>query len=538
MHENSEYHRSNAARAAEFVVRRRRPQLDVARQAQTASQREVERNRAIISAIVDTVKLAAMQNIPTRGHRDDGRIDPSGAYPEANDGNFRMLLRFRIQSGDHALQKHLENAPGNALYTSKQVQNAILLDMASMTKGDIAQRVCRSEIWSLLADETTDCSNREQMALVVRYVDELQGQLVVREDPVGLVDVFATLRQAVGGAELRASGVNLAQVITAALADMKLDCATMVAQCYDGAACMASQRVGVAAQIREKSPLAHYFHCAVHALNLATSQLNQVDVIRNALGTLETVVAFLTDGAKRGELLRTVQCEKPGEGEQRKLVKLCQTRFVERHIAVERFWEQLPAVCLALELLAKWQDRRTSSQAANLLIAVTRSEFLIGLAVAQRLSGVLQPLATALQERGMDLVRCLDLIDAVISVIQDMRTSSDREFASVMKEAQSMAAGMNTELKKPRLPSRAAHRSTAGQDLTVEGYFRANVFIPAVDAVLANMRDRFGEHQRKAFLLSSVRHGPGWPYGPWAGPGTGLGWAANLRYTRALDGLG
>ncbi|KAF0298251.1 hypothetical protein FJT64_004368 [Amphibalanus amphitrite] len=35
-----------------------------------------------------------------------------------------------------------------------------------------------------------DCSNREQMALVVRFIDSRQGELVVREDPIGLVDVF------------------------------------------------------------------------------------------------------------------------------------------------------------------------------------------------------------------------------------------------------------------------------------------------------------------------------------------------------------
>lgn len=45
---------------------------------------------------------------------------------------------------------------------------------------------------------------------------------------------------------------------------------------------------------------------------------------------------------------------------------------MERHVAVERFWEELPAVCLALEMMVEWQDRRTSSQAANLLTAVTQ----------------------------------------------------------------------------------------------------------------------------------------------------------------------
>ena len=30
-------------------------------------------------------------------------------------------------------------------------------------------------------------------------------------------------------------------------------------------------------------------------------------------------------------------------------------------------------------------------------------------------------------------------------------------------------------------------------------------------------------------LKTSVRHGPGWPMGPWAGLGMGLGWAYNLE---------
>ena len=83
------------------------------------------------------------------------------SYLEENDGNFRMVLRFRIKSGDTVLQKHLADAPANALYTRKQVQNDILLEMATMIKQDIAEKVIKSNVWALLADETTDCSNRE-----------------------------------------------------------------------------------------------------------------------------------------------------------------------------------------------------------------------------------------------------------------------------------------------------------------------------------------------------------------------------------------
>ena len=55
---------------------------------------EVLRNRQALAYIVETIKLAAKQNIPLRGHRDDGRIEvnkPDTNYPEENDGNLRSL---------------------------------------------------------------------------------------------------------------------------------------------------------------------------------------------------------------------------------------------------------------------------------------------------------------------------------------------------------------------------------------------------------------------------------------------------------------
>ena len=81
-----------------------------------------------------------MQNMSLRGHRDDGRIDSSGDYPDENDGNFKMLLRFRVRGGDDNLKHHLQHCPSNALYTSKNIQNEILCDISSMLKREIAKK--------------------------------------------------------------------------------------------------------------------------------------------------------------------------------------------------------------------------------------------------------------------------------------------------------------------------------------------------------------------------------------------------------------
>jgi len=84
-------------------------------QVNTKKRDEVMLNRKALASITDTIKFAAVQNIPLRGHRDDGRIDADCSYLEENDGNFRMLLRFRVNSGDSILLTHLREANANAL---------------------------------------------------------------------------------------------------------------------------------------------------------------------------------------------------------------------------------------------------------------------------------------------------------------------------------------------------------------------------------------------------------------------------------------
>lgn len=142
----------NAACAEEFLARVNHPEEDVAMKLDAAVQKEASRNRAALSSIIETIKFAAIQNIPFRGHRDDGRIESSGTYPPHNDGNFRMLLRFRIQSGDATLQNHLARSSSTALYTSKTVQNELLQDMLTLLKIKLSNQINASPFWTIMAD--------------------------------------------------------------------------------------------------------------------------------------------------------------------------------------------------------------------------------------------------------------------------------------------------------------------------------------------------------------------------------------------------
>ena len=82
----------------------------------------IRENRLKIRCIAETVIFCGRQGIAMRGHRDDGPAVQDNTC--ANHGNFFLaLLKFRIQAGDTMLQDHLLKSAGNALYTSKTIQN-------------------------------------------------------------------------------------------------------------------------------------------------------------------------------------------------------------------------------------------------------------------------------------------------------------------------------------------------------------------------------------------------------------------------------
>lgn len=87
----------------------------------------------------------------------------------------------------------MENFPSHCLMTSAQIQNELISSCGNIIKVMIADAVHKAGIFSLLADETTDVSTKEQLALGVRYVVNKDE---VREDFIGFMIVEKTTGKA------------------------------------------------------------------------------------------------------------------------------------------------------------------------------------------------------------------------------------------------------------------------------------------------------------------------------------------------------
>ncbi|CAG9771499.1 unnamed protein product [Ceutorhynchus assimilis] len=213
--------------------------------------------------------VGGRQGWALRVHKDYGLIELDKISTE-NGGNFRALLKHRVEAGDKDSKMHLQNAEKNALYTSPIIQNEILGICGSLIQSSLIKRIKASKYFSLLIDETTDISHIEQMSFCIRYVDETQMKIC--EIFLCFVPLLST------------TGESISNQILSTL----LDLGYLRGQGYDRAAAMSGQLKGTQAYISNKQPKAIYVHCISHSLNLAISDSCKVQDIRNCFGIVES----------------------------------------------------------------------------------------------------------------------------------------------------------------------------------------------------------------------------------------------------------
>ena len=168
------FHKESLETAASFTTMMNNPDLTVDHLHSSERSRHAAENRLKLMSIAETVILCGRQGLVFRGHRDD--TPSTKEDPHANHGNFLALLQFRVQAGDHILKQHLDNAAGNALYTSKTVQNEMITICGDIIISNLIKMIQKAGFFSMIADETTYEANDEQLSfafallMVIYYV--------------------------------------------------------------------------------------------------------------------------------------------------------------------------------------------------------------------------------------------------------------------------------------------------------------------------------------------------------------------------------
>ena len=249
-HESSLVHK----RAVEVIETLPRTKWDIGKQLSSAHAEEKLQNHAYLLKVFQTIQFLARQGLALQGDQND------------QESNFIQLMKLRGADDDN-IMKHLEQHSDK--YTCHRVQNELIKIMALTFLRKLTTEFHSSVYFSLMADEVTDSSNREQVVVCLRRVDE---DFEAHEEFMGLYKVDET------------SADTITTVLSDVLCRMTLSVFNCRGQCYDGASNMSGVRHGVATQFLSEEPRALYNHCYGHALNLAVRDtIKQVKLLRDTL---------------------------------------------------------------------------------------------------------------------------------------------------------------------------------------------------------------------------------------------------------------
>lgn len=166
-HRELSYHKKSVIDLDNFILRHENKRKTIVEELDTAKARQLASSKLTIKPIVETIVLCGRQGLALRGHRDSGPISIN-QESEHNDCNFWTLLRFKANPGDKVLRHHFESMRLNSTYISPEIQNEIINIIGSYITDEIVKDVNNSCGFSVLADETTDVSHKEQLTLCVR----------------------------------------------------------------------------------------------------------------------------------------------------------------------------------------------------------------------------------------------------------------------------------------------------------------------------------------------------------------------------------
>ena len=148
-----------------------------------------------------------------------------------------------------------------------------------------------SKLYGLMADETSDNSDVEQLCITVRIVtDDLQADEYVLGlyalDKCDAETIFETMKDA--------------------LTRFNIPLSKCRAQCYDGARVL----TGVLTRFQRIEPRAVLTHCYMHSVNLVVQDtISNVPEIRNFLQFVHELIKFIKDSPKRCQIVREIAVE-------------------------------------------------------------------------------------------------------------------------------------------------------------------------------------------------------------------------------------
>ena len=258
----------------------------------------------------------------------------------------------------------------------------------------VSQDIAECPCYSVMADECTDCSNKEQFTVCIRWVDK---ELKEQEDFIGIYQVDTI------------DADCLLSAIRDVLLRMNVKLVQCHDQCYDSASNMSDACGGMAKKIIDKESRALYSHCYGHALNLAVSDTMKKSLLcKDALDTafeVKHLIKFSRKSNVAFEKFRSSQQDTSSPGDIRTFCKTCWIvrgdaleNILLNYGALNELWDE----CLVSPILL---DSDVKARIIGVKAMICEFKFLFSLKLSKTILNVTHNLSKALQTSSLSAAK-------------------------------------------------------------------------------------------------------------------------------------
>ncbi|XP_066310904.1 uncharacterized protein [Miscanthus floridulus] len=359
------------------------------------------------------IKFLLLQGLAFRGNDE--------SEESSNRGNFIELLKFLAGNSDEVNKYVLNNAPGNCTLTSPKIQKQIIHYCAIETRKKIIEEL-GDEPFAILADESSDISHKEQLALCLRFVDKLGRPC---EHFIGVVHVDDT------------TSLSLKEAIKGLLDSNGLSMTRIRGQGYDGASNMKDDIKGLKTLIMKESPSAYYIHCFAHQLQLVLVAVakgntdcktffDQVSILLNIVGVSCKRHGMLRN-ARLENVNKSLQCGElesgSGLNQEMGLPRPGDTRWGSHYktiCSIIAMYSSIHDVLVELGADIAYKDDWTKIH--FVLGAFETFEFVFFVHLMYVILGYTNELSECLQRRDQDILNAISLVNVAKSRMQQLRS--------------------------------------------------------------------------------------------------------------------
>lgn len=454
------------------------------------SREQILNNRLRVKTSIDAVLFLSAQGCAFRGHDETNESH--------NQGNFIELIKLLASYDEKVAQTVLDNAPQNAKYTSPTIQRELLQVIASKVRSKIRDDVGDSK-FCIIVDEARDESKREQMALVLRFVDK-EG--FVQERFFGVSHVPDTAAR------------TLKDEICVILSRHSLDVQNIRGQGYDGASNMRGEWKGLQALFINDCPYAYYVHCFAHRLQLTlVAAAREVISVHQFFTNLSFVINVVGSSSKRHDQLQDAQMEEityllsidelqsgKGANQLGTLARPGDTRWSSHFhslCSLLRLYGPTIVVLDKIENETSNYSQRGDANAASKM--VTSFEFVFILHLMKEIMGITNDLCQALQKKNQDILNAMHLVSDTKVLLQNFRETG---WKSLLEEVVSFCSKLEIDVPDLAAPYFEGRSRRRKRDVTVEHHFHNDIFVAAIDVQMMELNCRFGESTMELLTLS------------------------------------